>query len=371
MIIGVPREIKVCEYRVGLTPSAVMALVERGHKVLVEKGAGQGSGISDEEFSRSGAQIIDQKQDLFAQADMIVKVKEPLPEEFNLFRENQILFTYLHLAADRRLTESLCKKGIIGIAYETVQRDDGFLPLLAPMSEVAGRMSVLMGAYYLAKQNGGLGTLIPGVPGVTPAKILILGGGVVGTNAAKMAAGMRAQVTVMDVNVERLRYLDDILPNNVVTEISTSYTIEKELPQTDLLIGAVLIPGARAPRLLTREMLGLMKKGAVVVDVAVDQGGCLETTRATSWNEPTYEVEGVIHYCVANMPGAYPHTSTFALVNVTLPYCLAIANQGWEKAVTNDPALARGVNLVGGKVVCEGVARAHNLACYSIKEAGG
>jgi len=368
MIIGVPREIKKAEFRVALTPAGVRALCEAGHKVLVEKGAGEGSGFLDEEFQKVGAEIIEDKKRLFDEAELILKVKEPLPEEYELFHEGQVLFAYLHLAADKTLTQALLTSKIVGIAYETVEQDDGYLPLLAPMSEIAGRISPLVGSFYLAKHKGGMGKFIGGVPGVPPANVVILGGGTVGMNAAKIAAGMRAQVTILDVNVQRMRYLDDVMPSNVVTLMSNSYNLEKVLPDTDLLIGAVLIPGAKAPCLVEKDMLRLMKKGSVIVDVAVDQGGCVETTHPTTQDNPVFEVDGVIHYCVANMPGAYPETSTLALTNVTLPYVLKIANKGYKKALCEDKALARGLNLFKGKVTCKGIAKAHNLPYHPVEE---
>ena len=368
MKIGVPKEIKKVEYRIALTPTGVRALKEEGHKVLVEKGAGEGSGFLDEEFKRAGAEIIEDKRKLFDDVELILKVKEPVPKECNLFHEGQVLFTFLHLAAGKNLTQTLLKAKIVGIAYETVQKDDGYLPLLTPMSEIAGRISPLIGSFYLAKHKGGMGKFIGGVPGVPPAKIGILGGGTVGTNAAKIAAGMRARVTILDVNVERMRYLDDVMPSNVITLMSNSYNLEKILPDTDLLIGAVLIPGAKAPCLVTRKMLQLMKEGSVIVDVAVDQGGCVETTRSTTQDDPVFEVDGVIHYCVANMPAVYPQTSTLALTNVTLPYVLNIANKGYKDALREDPALAKGLSVINGKLTCREVAEAHNLPFFSSKE---
>ena len=369
MIIGIPKEIKKAEFRVAATPGGVKTLCDAGYRVLVEKEAGEGSGFSDEEFQKSGAKIIEDKKKLSDEAELILKVKEPLPEEYELFHEEQVLFTYLHLAADKSLTEALSKTKIVGIAYETVQKDNGSLPLLAPMSEIAGRVSPLVGSFYLAKHEGGMGKFIGGVPGVSPAKVVIIGGGTVGTNAAKIAAGMRAQVTILDVNVERMRYLDDIMPSNVKTLMSNSYNLEKILPDTDLLIGAVLIPGAKAPCIVTKKMLKLMPPGSVIVDVAVDQGGCVETTYPTTQDNPVFEVDGVIHYCVANMPGAYPQTSTFALTNVTLPYVLKIANKGYKDALREDAALARGLNVINGKLTCRKAAEAHNLPFFSIEEA--
>ena len=369
MVIGIPKEIKKAEFRVAAIPAGVKTLCDAGHRVLTEKGGGEGSGFSDDEFRKVGAEIINDKRKLFDEAQLILKVKEPLPEEYELFHEGQILFTYLHLAADKTLTEALLKTKIVGIAYETVQKDDGHLSLLAPMSEIAGRVAPLVGSFYLAKCQGGIGKFIGGVPGVPPAKVVIIGGGTVGANAAKIAAGMGGQVTILDVNVERMRYLDDIMPPNVTTLMSNSYNLEKILPDTDLLIGAVLIPGAKAPRLVTRKMLHFMKEGSVIVDVAVDQGGCVETTHPTTQDDPVFEVDGIIHYCVANIPGAYPQTSTLALTNVTLPYALKIANLGYREALRQDSSLARGSSAINGKLTCRKVAEAHDLPFFSIEEA--
>jgi len=368
MVIGIPKEIKKAEFRVAVTPAGVRTLCDAGHKVLVQKGAGEGSGFSDEEFKKAGAKIIKDKTKLFNEAELILKVKEPLPEEYQLFHQGQILFTYLHLAADKNLTQALLRAKIVGIAYETVQRDDGFLPLLAPMSEIAGRIAPLVGSFYLTKHKGGMGKFIGGVPGVPPANVVILGGGTVGMNAAKIAAGMRARVTILEINAQRLRYLDDVMPSNVVTLMSNSYNLEKVLPDTDLLIGAVLIPGAKAPHLVTRNMLHLMRPGSVIVDVAVDQGGCVETTHPTTHDDPVFEVDGIIHYCVTNMPGAYPETSTFALTNATLPYVLKIANKGYKDALREDPALARGLNVISGKLTRREVAEAHHLPFSPFEE---
>jgi len=369
MLVGIPKETKKAEFRVAAIPAGVKTLCETGHKVFVERRAGEGSGFSDEEFKKAGAEIIEDKKRLFDDAELILKVKEPLPQEYELFHEGQVLFTYLHLAADKALTEALLKSKVVGIAYETVQKDDGCLPLLVPMSEMAGRISPLVGSFYLAKHKGGSGKFIGGVPGVPPAKVVIIGGGTVGMNAAKMAAGMRAQTVILDINPERMRYLDDIMPSNVTTLMSNFYSLEKILLDTDLLIGAVLIPGAKAPHILTRKILKLMREGSVIVDVAVDQGGCVETTHPTTQDDPVFEVDGVVHYCVANMPGAYPKTSTLALTNATLPYVLKIANKGYKDALREDLALARGLNLMNSKLTCRKVAEAHNLPFFSIEEA--
>lgn len=368
MIIGLPKEIKEGEYRVALTPAEVRILVDKGHRVLVEDNAGRRSGFENDEYRKVGADILTNKQVLFDEAEMIIKVKEPLPEEFNLFHENQILFTYLHLAANKSLTCALLEKKIVAIAYETVEDSSGKLPLLTPMSEIAGRSSVIIGSFYLSKQSGGAGIFLGGVPGVAPARVLILGGGVVGTNAAKMAAGLRAQVIVMDINVDRMRYLDDILPENVTTVYSNIYNIQKALSSTDLLIGAVLIPGAKAPQLVTRNMLSSMKEGSVIVDVAVDQGGCIQTARPTTHAHPTYKVEGILHYCVPNIPALYPRTSTVALASVTFPYVLRIAGLGYRKALKEDPGLAKGLNLAEGKITCKRVAEAHEMDWTPIEE---
>jgi alanine dehydrogenase len=361
MIIGVPREIKQDEHRVGLVPGGAYGLVKTGHQVLVEQGAGLGSGILDAEYTNAGAQIVVSHAELFAQADMIIKVKEPLAQEYQLLRAGQLLFTFLHLAALPELSQVLLDRRIIAIAYETVQLSDRSLPLLAPMSEVAGRMSVQEGAKYLERHEGGRGVLLAGVPGVPPGQVTIVGGGTVGTNAAKMAVGLGAAVTVMDVNPARLRYLDDLFQGRVRTLMSSEYAIAEMTARSDLVIGAALVPGARAPKLVTQEMIAGMAKGTVVVDVAVDQGGCVETSHPTSHSHPTFCVDGVVHYCVANMPGAVSRTSTFALTNVTLPYAMALANKGWRQALRDDPALARGLNVCEGKVTHPAVAEALGL----------
>ncbi|MGI6185485.1 MAG: alanine dehydrogenase [Brevibacillus sp.] len=370
MIIGVPKEIKDNENRVGLTPAGVSAYIQAGHRVLVETQAGIGSGFSDEDFSAAGAEILDSAEEVWQQAEMICKVKEPLPAEYKFFRENLILFTYLHLAPERELTEQLRAKKVVAIAYETIQTDDGSLPLLMPMSEVAGRMSVQIGAQFLEKPHGGKGVLLGGVPGVPPAHVVIVGGGIVGTNAAKMAIGLGAQVTILDINANRLRELDDLFQGRLRTLMSNHYNIAQAVKDADLLIGAVLIPGARAPKLVTEDMVKSMSPGSVIVDVAIDQGGSIETVdRITTHSEPTYVKHGVVHYAVANMPGAVPRTSTIALSNVTIPYGLQLANKGVRAAITQNRALARGVNVLNGHVVYEAVATSLNLPYVPLEDA--
>jgi alanine dehydrogenase len=359
MRIGLPKEIKDGENRVGLTPGAVKALTRRGHQVLVETGAGTGSFLSDDEYQASGAEIVPSAADAWA-AEMIVKVKEPIPSEYHFLRADQLLFTYLHLAADRQLTDVLLKSGITAIAYETVQTAEGRLPLLMPMSEVAGRMATQVGAGYLERHHGGRGVLLGGVPGVAPANIAILGGGTVGTNAAKVALGMGAQVTVLDVNHDRLQYLDDIFQGRLQTRASNEYSIELAVFNADLIIGAVLIPGGRAPLLVTRAMLPHMRQGAVIVDVAVDQGGCIETTHPTTHSDPIYVIDGIVHYGVANMPGAVPRTSTFALVNQTMSYALSLANEGLD-AIRQSQPLLHGLNVYAGGLTNQAVADAFGL----------
>ncbi|HYP26409.1 MAG TPA: alanine dehydrogenase [Blastocatellia bacterium] len=356
MIVGLPKEVKDNEYRVGLVPAGVKALTNGGHKVIVEDGAGEGSGILNDEFVLAGAEIADTAQEVWSRADMVVKVKEPIPSEYGHLREGLILFTYLHLAPALDLTRALLDGGVTGIAYETITNNHGHLPLLTPMSEVAGRMAIQVGATYLEKVNGGRGVLLGGVPGVLPARVTIIGGGVVGANAAKMAVGLGAAVIIIDRDLERLRYLDDIFGSRIRTLASNPYTIAESVAASDLVVGAVLVPGAAAPRLVTREMLKSMTRGAVIVDVAVDQGGCIETTRPTTHSEPTYYVEDVLHYGVTNMPGAVPRTSTFALTNATLPFALQLAKLGAVEAVKRDPHLKNGVNTYGGKVTYEAVA---------------
>jgi alanine dehydrogenase len=361
MKVGLPKEIKDNEYRVGLTPAGVRALTDAGHQVFIEKGAGEGSGFSDEQYIRAGGKILDRADDVWAEGEMIVKVKEPIEPEYARMREGQVLFTYLHLAPEIELTKQLMQRKVTGIAYETIMDKQGNLPLLKPMSEVAGRMAVQVGATYLEKMNGGRGILLGGVPGVPPANVVIIGGGVVGTEAAKVAVGMGAKVTVIDKNLERLRQLDDMFLSRVQTLASSRYQIHEAISNADLIIGAVLIVGAAAPKLVTREMLKDVPKGAVVVDVAVDQGGCFETTRPTTHSNPTFYEEGVLHYCVANMPGAVPRTSTFALTNATLPYALDLANKGFEKAIAEDESLRQGVNTYAGKCTYKAVADSQGI----------
>ena len=348
MVIGVPKEIKNNENRVGMTPAGVAELVKRGHTVYVQQTAGNNSGFADEDYVNVGAKLLPTLEEVYAAAEMIVKVKEPITPEYKLIRRNQVVFTYFHFAADRALTEAMIESGAICIAYETVELPDRSLPLLIPMSEVAGRMSVQEGARFLEKPQGGKGKLLGGVPGVRPARVLILGGGIVGCNAAQMAAGMGAEVMITDINLARLRYLSEVLPKNVKTLYSSAHNIRMELPTVDLVIGSVLIPGDKTPHLITRDMLPLMKPGTVLVDVAIDQGGCFETSHPTTHSEPTYVVDGIVHYAVANIPGAVPFTSTMALTNATLPYTVALADKGWQKACKDDPALALGVNVAGG-----------------------
>jgi alanine dehydrogenase len=359
MIIGVPKEIKEQEQRVALLPSAAEQLTRRGHSLLVEKNAGVGSGYRDEEYVKAGAEIVDLAKDIFARAEMIVKVKEPLPAEFPLLRKGQILFTYLHLAASKGLTEALLKSGVTGLAYETIQIGNR-LPLLEPMSEIAGRMSVVMGAYFLAKHNGGSGVLLGGVPGVLPGSVVIVGGGTSGVNAARMATGLGAEVTILDVDLERLRYLD-LAMGSTNTLFSSEANLHELVPDCDLLIGAVLLPGAKAPKLITRAMLRKMKCGSVLVDISIDQGGCAETSRPTTHFEPVYVEEGVTHYCVANMPAAYSRTATQALTNVTYRYVELLADFGLEEACKKQPALIGGINTRDGKLTCQAVAEAHGL----------
>jgi alanine dehydrogenase len=366
VLVGLPKEIKDNEYRVGLTPAGVRALTDAGHKVIVERDAGAGSGFENELYERAGAQIIDSADDVWHDAEMIVKVKEPIAPEYPRMKEGLLLFTYLHLAPDPKQTQALLERKVTGVAYETITDRKGTLPLLTPMSEVAGRMAVQVGAHYLEKMQGGRGILLGGVPGVPAARVVIIGGGVVGTNAAKIAVGMGAHVTIIDNNLDRLRELDDIFLTKISTLASSAYMIHDAVSQADLIIGAVLVPGAAAPKLVTRSMLKDVPNGAVIVDVAVDQGGCIETTHPTTHSNPTYYVEGVLHYCVANMPGAVPRTSTFALTNATLPYVLQLANRGFLAAIARDPGLKAGVNTYAGKLTYEAVATAQNLEYTAI-----
>ena len=369
MIIGVPKELKQGENRVAMTPAGVEELVKSGHGVLVQRGAGAGSGMLDDEYAAAGAELVDTTADVYARAEMLVKVKEPEPEEFPFLREGQILFTYLHLAAFPELTKRLVEARVTAIAYETIQLPNGALPLLRPMSEVAGRMAVQVGARFLEKTYGGRGVLLAGVPGVPPADVVIIGAGTVGTSAALMALGMGAQVTLIDKDANRLRYLEEILHGNRITVMSNRHNIERSVAYADLVIGAVLVPGARAPRLVTEDMVKQMKQGSVIVDVAIDQGGCVETAdRVTSHREPTYEKHGVIHYAVPNMPGAVPRTSTWALTNATLPYIQQVADKGFIRAVQEDTALARGVNCYAGHVTLAAVAAAHGLEYVDLSD---
>lgn len=368
MVVGSVKEIKRHEYRVGLTPGCVKGYIAAGHTVLIEADAGLGAGFENDEYTAAGAELCDTAAEVFARADMIVKVKEPQASEYDLLREGQILYTYLHLAADEALTRSLVQTGVKGVAYETVEPDHKTLPLLRPMSEIAGRLSVQEGARFLERPQGGRGVLLGGVPSVEKGKVAILGGGVVGTNAAKMAVGLGAQVTILDVNIDRLGYLDDIFQGRVTTLFSSTANVEQVLRESDLVIGAVLVPGARAPKLIRRDDLTLMKKGAVIVDVAVDQGGCFETTRATTHDDPTFVIHDVVHYCVANMPGAVSRTSTQALTTATLPYGLQIASKGLEEAARHSHALARGINTYQNHVTYKGVADAFNMQYVPISE---
>jgi alanine dehydrogenase len=366
MKIGIPKEIKLAERRVAATPANVKALVGHQHKVFVEKGAGVGSGFLDEAYVQAGAKLIERAEDVWGEGDMIIKVKEPLGPEFERMRPGQIIFTYLHLAADRELTEKLLAKRIIGIGYETVQLKDGTLPLLAPMSEVAGALSIQTGAYCLEAKNGGMGILLSGAPGVRPARVSILGGGVAGMAAATVAAGMGARVSVLDISHSRLSYIRDLMRGRVVTISSNPSNVEEECLRSHLVIGTVLIPGAKAPKLISRELVRGMQRGAALVDVSVDQGGCAETTRPTTHENPIYVEEGVVHYCVTNMPGAVPRTSTIALTNATFSYALALAGKGWQKAMATDAALKKGLNVYDGKITCEAVAESFKVPCTMV-----
>lgn len=361
MKVGVPKEIKNNECRVGMTPAGVAELVKRGHTVFVQNTAGTGSGFADEMYAEAGAVILPDMESVYREAEMIVKVKEPIEPEYSLVREGQVVFTYFHFACERELTEAMMRSKAVCIAYETVQLADGTLPLLVPMSEVAGRMATINGAYYLQKSKGGKGKLICGVPGVKPARVLVLGGGIVGQAAARVAAGMGADVTIADISLPLLRRLNDVMPPNVNTLYSSQHNIRRELRDVDIVIGSVLIRGDKAPHLITRDMLKLMEPGTVLVDVAIDQGGCFETSRPTTHSDPVYEIDGIIHYAVANIPGAVPNTSTVALTDATLKYAVALADKGWEKACADDPALAQGVNIAGGKIVFKPIADVFGL----------
>ena len=368
MIIGVPKEVKNNENRVALTPAGTQELVKRGHTVLVQKTAGTGSGFADETYAKAGATLIDEAAEVFARAEMIMKVKEPIEQEYKLIRKDQLVFTYFHFASYEPLTKAMIESGAVCLAYETVEKPDGSLPLLIPMSEVAGRMAIQEGAKYLEKPLKGRGILLGGVPGVMPAKVLILGAGIVGTNSAKIAAGMGADVTILDINLNRLRYLDDVMPKNVRTMVSNEFSIRELIKDADLIVGGVLVPGAKAPRLITRDMLKDMRAGTVLVDVAVDQGGCIETCRPTTHENPTFIIDDVVHYCVANMPGAVPYTSTLALTNATLPYAIKLAKEGWKKACSENNDLLLGLNVINGEVVHKGVADAFDLPLTDVKK---
>lgn len=368
MIIGVPKEIKNNENRVALTPAGAKELIKRGHQVYVQQSAGLGSGFSDQDYSAAGASLLPSIEATYQIAEMIMKVKEPIESEYNLIKPNQLLFTYFHFASYEPLTKAMVASKAICLAYETVEKSDRSLPLLVPMSEVAGRMAIQKGANYLEKPLGGRGILLGGVPGVLPAKVLILGGGIVGTQAAWMAAGLGADVIIMDLSLPRMRYLADVMPANVKTMMSNEFNIREQIKQADLIVGAVLIPGAKAPHLITKDMLKDMKKGAVVVDVAVDQGGCIETCKPTTHENPTYVIDDVVHYCVANMPGAVPYTSTLALTNATLPYAIQLADKGWKKAAQENADLVPGLNVIQGDIVYKAVAEAFNMPYTSVEK---
>ncbi len=367
MIIGVPKEIKADENRVSLTPSGVHEFVKRGHRVMIEINAGTGSGFSDAEYAREGAVIIDSAQEIFRGAEMIIKVKEPQPVEVDMLRKGQVLYTFLHLAPEKELTTRLLEKNVTAIAYETIEAD-GKLVCLEPMSEIAGKISAIMGAYYLAKPYGGKGILAGGVAGVHSANFLILGGGTAGINAARVAAGLGARIMIMDINLDRMRYLEDVLPNNCETIMSNRLNIGSELPTVDVIIGSVLVRGARTPKLITRGMLAMMRPGTVLIDISIDQGGCFETSRPTTHSSPVFEIDKILHYCVANMPGAYPRSSTFALTNATLPFGLALADLGWKEAARANQSIAMGINCTEGSVTCQPVADAHSLPCRPIED---
>ena len=368
MIIGILKEIKTEENRVSMTPAGVEVMIQYGHTLLVEKDGGKGSGFEDEDFKKAGAEIVAAPQEIFERAEMVMHVKEPLPAEYDLIREDQIVFTYLHLAAAEELTHALIKSKAICIAYETIQKADGTLPLLTPMSEVAGPMAIQQGAKYLEMTQGGHGVLLGGVPGVDPATVVIIGGGAVGINAAKMASGLGAKVYILDIDLDRMRYLSDVMMGQCVTLMSSPAAIRDVLPRADLVVGAVLVPGSKTPTLISKEMLGTMKKGAVLVDVSIDQGGCFETSRETTHADPIYKVDGIVHYAVSNMPGALPRTSTLALNNATLPYAAEIAGKGWKKAMKENPEIKAGANVVEGKVTYKGVAEAFGLKYGSINK---
>lgn len=368
MKIGVPKEIKKNENRVGLTPSSVKEFVGRGHEVFIHDSAGEGSFFENEEFEEAGARLLPDIESVYNNAEMIIKVKEPIEKEYDLIKKDQLIFTYFHFASSKKLTEAMIKTGSVCLAYETVEDTGHSLPLLIPMSEVAGRMAVQEGAKYLEKPMGGRGILLGGVPGVKPAKVVILGGGVVGTQAAKMASGMGAETVILDIDLQRLRYLEDVMADNVTTMMSNRYNIEKEVKEADLIVGAVLIHGSKAPKLVTRDMLKIMQKGTVMVDVAVDQGGCIETCKPTTHENPVYEIDGVVHYCVANMPGAVPCTSTIALNNATLPYGLELADKSWRQACRDNPELKKGLNVIHGKICYKGVSEAFNKDFAEVNE---
>ncbi len=368
MIVGIPKEVKDSEYRIAATPEGVRELVDGGHTVLIEEAAGLGSSLSGDRYKRAGAQFVSSAEDVWRGAGMIIKVKEPQPSEYGLMQEGQVLFTYLHLAANRELTEELIRRKVQAVAYETVQLADGRLPLLAPMSEIAGRMAPHVAARFLEKEHGGRGVLMGGVSGVRPAKVLVLGAGMAGANAAWIAAGMEAEVTVVDKNLDKLRFIDQIHKGRIVTLMSDRLTLEQRVRESDAVIGSVLLPGAKAPVIVSEEMVASMRPGSVIVDIAIDQGGCVATSRMTTHSDPTYVVHDVVHYCVGNMPGAVPNTSTYALTNVTLPYALDIASKGLEEAVRQDAVLAGGVNIYAGSVTNQGVAGAHGLEYVSIHE---
>lgn len=368
MIVGILKEIKSEENRVSMTPAGAEVMIHNGHTVLVEKNAGQGSGFLDEAYIKAGAEIVDTPEEIFARADMVMHVKEPLPSEYGLIREGQIVFTYLHLAADETLTKALVDSKAVCIAYETIQKPDNSLPLLTPMSEVAGRMAIQQGAKYLEMTQGGHGVLLGGVPGVDPGTVVVIGGGVVGTNAAKMACGLGAKVYILDMNLDRLRYLSDIMPANCFPLMSSPATLRKLVREADVVVGAVLVAGAKAPRLVTREMLKTMKRGSVLVDVAIDQGGCFETSHPTTHKDPIFVVDDVVHYCVANMPGAVAKTSTLALTNATLPYAVTLANKGWKKAMQDSHDIALGANVINGDITYKGVAEAFGMPYVEVEK---